>query len=103
MQMNPRIATKATSLTLAVLIVVGFVDAVRDDDTGTAVLFALILVGVVALTLSSLASSSVTLRRDLASWLDRTSTATGESVDDLGSRAVSRLRAGFSQDPVDQE
>ena len=68
----------------------------RDDDTGTAVLFALVLVGVLSLARTRAGAGSVALRRDLASWLDRTSPVTGETADELANRAVSRLRAGFS-------
>ena len=94
--MNEKVVTLATALTLVVLIGVGFVDAVRDDDTGTAVLFALVLVGVLSLARTRAGAGSVALRRDLASWLDRTSPVTGETADELANRAVSRLRAGFS-------
>ena len=93
--MSDRLVTLATALTVIVLAAVGFVDAVRDDDTGTAVLFVLVAVGVLSLARTRTKAGSVALRRDLASWLERTSPVTGETADELGNRAVSRLRAGF--------
>lgn len=99
--MNDRIAAAATALTVLVLCLAGFIDALRDDDTGSAVLFASIFVGVLFLARTRTKPSSIQLRRDLASWLDRTSPTTGETPDQLGDRAVSRLRAGFSQLPRD--
>lgn len=95
--MNEKLVALATTLTLVVLIIVGFVDAIRDDDSGTAVLFALVLVGVLSLARTKARAGTVVLRRDLASWLDRASPVTGETADALANRAVSRLRAGFGE------
>ena len=61
-----------------------------------AVLFAVIAVGVVALAFGDARRGGVVLRHDLARWVDRTSAVTGETPDELASRALSRLRAGFS-------
>jgi len=94
-----RLAIIATSLTLAAIAAAGFVDALRDDRGGAAILFALLFVGVLFLAWVRSGETSVSLRRDLASWLERTSPATGESPDVMTNRAVSRLRAGFGRRP----
>jgi hypothetical protein len=97
-----RLITLASGLTLAVIAIVGCVDAARDDHTSLAVLFGILAVGVAALALREARRGAIFLRRDLATWVERTSAATGETPDELTSRAVSRLRAGFagSQDDV---
>jgi hypothetical protein len=95
-----KLGTLASNLTLVVLAVAGFVDALRDDRTRSAVLFAPLLVGVVVLSRTKSADTAVPLRRDLVSWLERTAPATGESPEDLANRAVSRLRAGFDDPQV---
>jgi len=91
-----RLFVLASGLTLAVIAVVGCVDAARDDHTGLAVLFGILAVGVVALVVSEARRGTIVLRRDLATWVERTSAVTGETPDELTSRAVSRLRAGFA-------
>jgi hypothetical protein len=93
--MNDKLLTILMASTVLVLCGAGFVDALRDDDTGTAVLFAFIFLGVAGLGRTRSRAGTITLRRDLASWLERASTATGETPDEMGNRAVSRLRAGF--------
>lgn len=93
--MNPRIAIMATALTLAVIAIVGMVDAIIDDRAGPAVLFGVLAVGIGALSRLRVAETTVTMRRDLASWLERVSPVTGETPDEMSDRAVSRLRAGF--------
>ena len=95
--MNDKLVKRAAALTVLVVSVAGFVDATRGDDTGTAVLFAVIFVGVLGLAREQQSTGSVTLRRDLASWLERTSPTSGESPDEMANRAVSRMRAGFSE------
>ncbi|MEM7285714.1 MAG: hypothetical protein AAF480_05125 [Actinomycetota bacterium] len=85
----------ATALTLSVVAVVGLVDAIIDDRSGSAVLFGVLAVGIVALSRLRVGETTVTMRRDLASWLDRVSPVTGETPDEMSDRAVSRLRAGF--------
>ncbi len=94
--MDDKLFVTATALTLLVLTGVGFVDAIRDDNTGAAVLFAITFVGIASLARTRAKPGAVSLRRDLASWLDRASSSTGETPDQLANRAVSRLRAGFS-------
>jgi hypothetical protein len=91
-----RLFILASGLSLAVLAIVGLVDAARDDHTGLAVLFAVLAVGVAGLTLGEARRGGVVLRPDLATWVERTSAVTGETPDELTSRAVSRLRAGFT-------
>ena len=93
--MNQRIAIMATALTLVVVAVVGLVDAIIDDRAGPAVLFGVLAVGIAALSRLRIGETTVTMRRDLASWLDRVSPVTGETPDEMSDRAVSRLRAGF--------
>lgn len=101
--MNQRVLTMATAGTLVILGMIGFIDAVRSDRTGPAVLFALMSLGVLALSKAAAKPGTITLRRDLASWLERTSPVTGESPDAMANRAVSRLRAGFgSGDRADE-
>ena len=85
-----------SGMTLAVFAVAGCVEAARNDHTQLAVLFGILAVGVVALAVAQGRITGVVLRRDLATWVDRTSAVTGETADQLTSRAVSRLRAGFS-------
>lgn len=96
-----RLITLASGLTLVVIAVVGCIDAARGDDEGLAVLFGVLALGIAALALSGARRGGVVLRRDLATWVDRTSAVTGETPDEMTSRAVSRLRAGFSATPGD--
>jgi len=91
-----RLVNFATTLSLAVVAVVGCVDAARDDHNQLAVLFGVLAVGGATRALDNTRSGTIVLRRDLATWVARTSAVTGESPDELTSRAVSRLRAGFS-------
>ena len=90
-----RVIMLASGLSLAIIAVVGCVDAARDDHAGLAVLFGILAVGVAMLMLGQARRGAIILRRDLATWVDRTSAVTGETPDELTSRAVSRLRAGF--------
>lgn len=90
-----KISALATALGLAAIAAAGIVDAVRDDRAGPAVLFAILLIGVVVQAQWRTSRAAVPLRRDLASWLERTSPATGESPESMANRAVSRLRAAF--------
>jgi hypothetical protein len=94
-----RLIALVSGLTLFVIAGVGCVDAARGDDDGLAILFGVLAVGVATLTLAASRRGGVVLRRDLATWVERTSAVTGESPDELTSRAVSRLRAGFSPNP----
>jgi hypothetical protein len=96
-----RLITRVSGLTLVVIAVVGCVDATRGDDDGLAVLFGVLAVGIAALSLGGDRRGGVLLRRDLVTWVDRTSAVTGETPDELTSRAVSRLRAGFIPTPGD--
>jgi hypothetical protein len=91
-----RLFVLASGLSLVVIAVVGCVDAARDDHTGLAILFGILTVGVAALTAGEARRGGVVLRTDLATWVERTSAVTGETPDELTSRAVSRLRAGFT-------
>ena len=91
-----RVFVLASGLTLAAIAVVGCVDAASDDHTGLAVLFGILAAGIVGLVLGEVRRGSIVLRPDLATWVERTSTVTGETPDELTSRAVSRLRAGFT-------
>lgn len=93
--MNHRIAIMATALTLTVIAIVGLVDSIIDDRGGPAVLFGALAVGIMAMSRLRIEETTVTLRRDLASWLDRVSSVTDETPDEMSDRAVSRLRAGF--------
>lgn len=91
-----RVFVLASGLTLAVIAVVGCIDAAGDDHTGLAVLFGILAVGVIGLVLGEVRRGAIVLRPDLATWVERTSAVTGETPDELTSRAVSRLRAGFT-------
>ncbi len=95
--MNSKLLVAASALTLVVIAVVGLIDAIIDDRAGAAVLFAILAVGVVGLARVRTTETTVSMRPDLASWLERVSPVTGESVNELSDRAVSRLRAGFTQ------
>lgn len=98
-----RLIMRVSGLTLVVIAIVGCVDAARGDDDGLAVLFGVLALGIAALTMGAERRSSIVLRRDLATWVDRTSAVTGETPDELTSRAVSRLRAGFTPTRGDVE
>jgi hypothetical protein len=98
-----RLIIRVSGLSLVVIAVVGCVDAARGDDGDLAVLFGVLAVGIAALTLGADRRGAILLRRDLATWVDRTSAVTGETPDELTSRAVSRLRAGFTPTPGDVE
>jgi hypothetical protein len=100
--MNSKLLVAASALTLVVIAVVGLIDAIIDDRPGAAVLFGILAVGVVGLARVRTTETTVSMRRDLASWLERVSPVTGESVDELSDRAVSRLRAGFTQLDTDE-
>lgn len=93
--MTPRLRIMATASTLAVIATVGMIDAIIDDRAGSAVLFGVLTVGIAGLGRLRSGETTVAVRRDLASWLERVSPVTGESPDQLSDRAVSRLRAGF--------
>ena len=97
-----RVFVLASGLTLAVIAVVGCIDAARDDNTGLAVLFGILAVGIVGLVIGEARRGGIVLRPDLATWVERTSAVTGETPDELTSRAVSRLRAGFTDAPDDE-
>ena len=94
--MSARLAVYATALTLFVIALVGMIDSLVDDRNGPAFLFAALGLGICALATLRTSETTVELRRDLASWLERVSPVTGESVDEMSDRAVSRLRAGFT-------
>ena len=97
-----RVFVLASGLTLAVIAVVGCIDAARDDNTALAILFGILAVGIVGLVLGEARRGSIVLRPDLATWVERTSAVTGETPDELTSRAVSRLRAGFAEAADDE-
>ncbi|MGY1753361.1 hypothetical protein [Blastococcus sp. SYSU D01042] len=83
-------------------VAVALVDALRDSDGDLALLMA----AVAAVQLAALAAglrgrSAVALRRDLATWLRRQSTATGEPLDRLADRCVAAYRAGLVGEPRD--
>jgi hypothetical protein len=92
-----RIFVLVSGLSLTVIAIVGCVDAARNDHIGLAVLFGILTAGLVTLTAGEARRGSIALRRDLATWVERTSAVTGETPDELTSRAVSRLRAGFTR------
>ncbi len=93
-----RVVVLASGWSLVLISVVGCVDAARGGHTASAVLFGLLALGIAALTTGEDRRRGVLLRRDLQTWVERTSSATGETPDELASRAVSRLRAGISND-----
>ena len=72
------------------------IDAIIDERAGPAVLFGVLALGIAALAAQRADETTVTLRRDLASWLERVAPVTGETVDEMSDRAVSRMRAGFT-------
>jgi hypothetical protein len=92
-----RLFVLVSGLSLTVIAIVGCVDAARNDHTGLAVLFGILAVGLSTLTAGEARRGGIALRRDLATWVERTSAVTGETPDELTSRAVSRLRAGFTR------
>ena len=88
---------------LAVALVVtatGLVDAFRHRDTDLAIVFVtLLLLQAGALIAWLRGRRGVALRPDLASWLRRQATATGEPVERLADRSVAAYRAGLVDDP----
>jgi len=100
--MNSKLLVLASALTLVVIAVVGLIDAIIDDHAGTAVLFGILAVGIASLARVRASEGTVSMRRDLASWLEKVAPVTGETVDELSDRAVSRLRAGFTQLDIDE-
>lgn len=93
--MNQKLALYATALTLTVIAIVGCIDGIIDDNNGPAALFGVLAVGIVGLTRIRSGEFTVSIRRDLASWMERVSPVTGETPDEMSDRAISRLRAGF--------
>lgn len=91
----------APIITLSAVGIAGLIGAIGADHLGASLAFAMLSVGNL-MYLAAARRPSVRLRDDLAAWVDRTSSVTGESPDDLTNRAVARLRAGFSPeaDPI---
>jgi hypothetical protein len=84
-------------------VAVALVDAVRDADTDLAILLgAVVLVQLAALVAGARGRSAVALRPDLAGWLRRQASGTGEPVDRLADRCVAAYRAGLTGEPVDR-
>ena len=90
-----RLVSLGSGLSLAIIAVLGSIDAARHGLNSLAALFGLLAVGDIGLTLGVAQSGGIVLRRDLSIWVERTSAVTGETPAELTSRAVSRLRAGF--------
>ena len=101
--MSNRALSLATAITLMVISGAGAIDAIIDDRNGPAALFVIVGLGIAMMSRTTSNDQSVTLRRDLSSWLDRVSPVTGETPDELANRAVSRLRAGFSDLPSESQ
>lgn len=95
-----RVVVLASGWSLVLVGVVGCIDAARGDHVALAALFGLLALGIAAFTTSEDRRRGVVLRRDLQTWVERTSATTGETPDELASRAVSRLRAGISGEPT---
>jgi hypothetical protein len=87
----------APIITLSAVATAGLIGAIAADHLGASLAFAVLLIGNLV-HLATAMRPTVRLRDDLAVWVDRTSSVTDESPDDLVNRAVARLRAGFSPD-----
>jgi membrane protein implicated in regulation of membrane protease activity len=78
---------------------VGAIDAVVGDDADQLAIFVLIGLLLVAVWARQRVSRrNVTLRPDLAHWLDDRAQATGEPFDDVLDRAVATYRHGLHVD-----
>lgn len=97
-----RIVVLASGWSLVLIAVVGCVDTAGHHQIAAAVLFGLLAVGVAALTTGEDRRRGVVLRRDLQTWVEQTSAATGQNPDELASQAVSRLRNDLSSGTADR-
>lgn len=90
-----RLIVIVSGASLAAVGIIGCIDASRSNETGLTILFGILVIGVAGLTVAQAAHHGIELRQDLATWVERTSAATGETPEEMTSRAVSRLRSGF--------
>ena len=92
--------TSVLALLVALVVAgVGLVDALRDQHTDAAVVFAtLIALQALALLWAGRGRRGVALRPDLVTWLHREAGATGEPVERLADRCVAAYRAGLVDD-----
>jgi hypothetical protein len=85
-------------MTSAVLAGAGIVASARGDDDVALVLFALLAGASLApLVVLHPRRRAVTVRSDLADWLERTACVTGEPVDEVVDRSISAYRAHVSE------
>ena len=85
-------------LTVALIAAVGAVEAARIGEGGLLGLLIVIDVVVIGVLLSLRVSGPVMVRSDLATWLESTSSVTGETTSALANRALSAYRASMSDD-----
>lgn len=95
-----RVVVLASGWSLVLIAAVGAIDAARTSDWAIVGLFGILALGIAAFVTQVDRRRGVILRRDLQTWVERTSSATGETPDEMASRAVSRLRAGISGEPT---
>lgn len=84
--------------TILAFAAVGIVEAARQAAVGLAVMFAVVALVAVGLLASVRRRTPVALRSDLATWIEATSSITGESTSQLADRAVSAYRAALDDD-----
>ena len=84
-------------ITATIIAGAGLLDGALGDgfDWDDAVMFGAIVALQLAVLLGSRGRVAVTLRPDLASWVDRRSARTGEPVNEILDRAVSWLQHGL--------
>lgn len=73
--------------------VVGIVDAIRGRNADLVVVFAIVAALQIALlTMSGLRRRPITLRRDLAHWLERRAAVSGERCEQIIDRSMAEYR-----------
>lgn len=80
-------------VTIGALVVAGIVEAVRSDARGLLAVFVLIGLVTAMNAWSFRLRSPVTVRADLARWLEQTAAVSGESTVEVANRALSAYRA----------
>lgn len=78
---------------LAALTAAGFVEAIRLRHAGLTLLLGLAVAVTIGAAVALLGRTVVSLRADLATWVTRTTAATGEPPERLVDRAVSAYRS----------
>lgn len=95
--MTPSTRNRILLVLLAVVAVVGLIDAVVSGDADVVALFALVLLGLTVMWARiSWHRPAVPVRADLVTWMELRAIEGGESVDSVVDRAVSAYRSGLT-------